>query len=187
MVNNTSVFIDRIYAELKADPEIPAVCIGIPYRDLDVTENGNEEQLRVLCRHAINVHGCKDICVLTGSKDNHEAETRLDIMLDEIGRHGLAVTDEHKIYGDFWYTGGIKLAHDIIEGKISRPDAVIAASDHMALGFIEEYTQLGGKIPDDICVLGFEATPEAALDDISLTSIESNFAKCAADAVDKIR
>ncbi|MBP5268284.1 MAG: GGDEF domain-containing protein, partial [Ruminococcus sp.] len=38
-----------------------------------------------------------------------------------------------------------------------------------------------------IRVLGFEATHEALLNKISLTTIESNFAKCAADAVDLIR
>lgn len=174
---------EKIYNRIKK-AGVPAVSISIPYKDLHVTSNDNENMLREICRHAIEVHGCKDICILTGQKGYHEAEQRLEIFKDEIEKHGLTVSDEHIIYGDFWYESGCKLAHDILEGRISKPDAIIAASDHMALGFIEEYTKLGGKVPDDICVLGFEATKEAALDDISLTSIESGFAKCAAEAVD---
>ena len=176
-----------LYRKVKEQTDIPVICIGIPLEEFETIENSNEEQIREICRHVIEVHGCKDICVLTGPKDNHEAEQRLEILLDEIERHGLSVSDEHRIYGDFWYTSGTNLARDVFNGKISKPDALIAVSDHMALGFIEEYTKLGGKVPEDICVVSFDATPEGMLDDISVTSIESNFAQCAADAVDTIR
>lgn len=187
MPNNESQYMEMLYPRIKAQPGLPAYCISMPYKDLAVVENANDEQIREICRHVIEVHGCNDICLLTGFKGNPEAEQRLELMLDEVKLHGLEVSDEHIRYGDFWYGSGIQLAQDIIEGRIAKPDAVIAASDHMALGFIDEYTRLGGEIPKDICVIGFEGTPEAALNRISLTSIESNFAKCAADAVDRIR
>lgn len=183
---NSDIF-ENIHSRIKEQTSAPTVSIGIPFGDSIVCENSNDAMFRELCSHAVDVHGCKDICILTGPKGSHEAEERLDIMLDEIRRRGLCVTHEHIIYGDFWYTSGIKLAQDMVSGKIPLPDALIAASDHMALGFIEEYTRLGGHVPEDIIVLGFEATREAMLDDITLSSIESNFAKCAADAVDKIR
>lgn len=173
--------------KIKKLSNIPVVCVCIPLENLKTIENSNEQLVREVCRHIIDVHGCKDICLLTGQKDNHEAEERLDIMLDEIHKHGLTVKDEHIIYGDFRYTSGVNLAHDVFEGRVSKPDALIAASDHMALGFIEEYTKLGGRVPEDIRVIGFDATLEGMLDDITLTSIESNFAKCAADAVNHIR
>lgn len=184
--NNTDLY-ERIYRQIKEQTTAPVVCIGMPFKEFETIDNVNDEQLRAVCRHAIEVHGCKDICLLTGYKGNHEAEQRLEIMLDEVKKHGLTVSDEHIIYGDFWYKSGVDLAHNILEGRIKKPDALITASDHMALGFIEEYTKLGGKVPEDICVVGFDATPEGMLDDVTLTSIESNFAKCAADAVDRIR
>ena len=187
MASDVTEVIEKLYKRIKGGTGVPAVCIGIPYKDLDFISNSNDSRLRELCRHAIDVHGCKDICILTGTKNNHEAEERLEIMLDEINKHGLKVSEEHRIYGDFWFTSGIALARDIMSGKISKPDAVISASDHMALGFIDEYTKQGGKIPEDIIVLGFEATYDALLADLPLTSIESNFSKCAADAVDHIR
>ena len=186
MYSNNDILIKGLYDRIKTSG-IPAVSISIPYKDIHTVSNNNEPMLRKMCRHAIEVHGCKEICLLTGQKDNFEAMQRLDIFIDEIEKHGLKVKDEHKVFGDFWYTSGSKLAEDIINGKISKPDALIAASDHMALGFIEKYIKLGGRIPEDICVMGFEATPAAALSEVPLTSIESNFAKCAADAVDYLR
>jgi len=187
MSSDLTEVMDMLCQKIGREADAPVVCIGIPYKDLDFIGNSNDEQLREICRHAARVHGCRDICILTGPKDNHEAEERLEIMLDELHKQGLEVSDEHRIYGDFWYTSGIKLAQDIISGAVGKPDAVIAASDHMALGFIDEYTKQGRRVPEDMVVLGFEATNDAMLADIPLTSIESNFAKCAADAVDHIR
>ncbi|MCR5147355.1 MAG: GGDEF domain-containing protein [Eubacterium sp.] len=184
--NQTKVM-EKLYDKIKHQTEAPLVNVGMPFGDMDYIQNENDEPIRELCRHAIEVHGCRDICILTGEKGHHESEERLEIMLDEIHKHGLEVTEEHRVYGDFWYSSGNKLAQDIVSGKIKKPDAVIAASDHMALGFIEEYTKLGGHVPEDVVVLGFEGTSEALLDDISLTTVDSNFAKCAADAVDRLR
>ena len=186
MYSNNFDLVDGLYKKIK-QTGTPAVSISVPYKDMPAIQNSNELMLRELCRHAIEVHGCKEICLLTGQKDNYEAQQRLATFIDEIEKHGLTVKEEHRIYGNFWYESGNQLARDIIDGRISKPDAVIAASDHMELGFIEEYTKLGGKVPEDICVLGFEGTVEAALDEITLTTIESNFARCAADAVDYIR
>ena len=185
--SNKIDIINKIYNDLRKKTSAPCISVGKPFKDLIVSENSNDQLMRELCRHAIEVHGCKDICLLTGFKDNYEAEDRLASMLDEIHKHGLEVSEDHIIYGDFWFDSGTKLAQDIVSGKVSKPDALIAASDHMALGFIEEYTHLGGHIPEDMIVLGFEATIDAFLSDITLTSIESNYAKCAADAVDILR
>ncbi len=185
--NNQSELVDLLYEWICKQSSVPVACIGIPYKDLPAVDGKNEDMFRELCRHAIDEHGCKRICILTGMQGNHEAEQRLQFMVDEITLHGLSVPPEYRVYGDFWYTSGEKLAHDIVEGRIEKPDAVIAASDHMALGLIQELTKLGKKVPEYLCVLGFEATDEGALEDISLTSIESNFASAAADAVDLIR
>ena len=165
----------------------PVQCISLPYKDLPVCESFNEPVLREMCRHAVETHGCKDICLITGFKGHPEAEERLAVFLDELGKLGIEVTDEHIVYSDFWYTGGEKLAEDIAGGRISKPDCVISASDHMALGLIERLEDLGYKIPDDMVVIGFEGTAEAAIASTSLTSYESNFTQSAADAVDEIR
>ena len=67
------------------------------------------------------------------------------------------------------------------------PEAVICASDHMAIGLVNQLVKKGVKVPDEVIVLGFEATQEAALNEISVTSFESNEAKTAAEAVDMLR
>ncbi len=36
-------------------------------------------------------------------------------------------------YGDFWENAAVGLAHEIIEGRIEKPEAVVCANDWMAI------------------------------------------------------
>ncbi len=179
--------LDRISENYSAHSKAPVECVSMHFKDYPTVPSNNEPVLREIVRHAIELHGCKNICLLTGFKDHPESEERLEVFLDEIHKHGLEVTDDHIVYGDFWYGSGEILGDDIAGGKVSMPDCVICASDHMALGLIERLKKHGIRIPEDIVVLGFEGTVEAAIAVTSLTSYESNFMKCAANAVDEIR
>lgn len=177
----------KISDRIQKQCHVPVVGLIVPYRNFHYIKNHNEPILREMCRHVIEVHNKKNICILTGHKGHPEAESRLSIFLDEIQKHGLTVSDEHIIYGDFWYTSGISLAEDLLDGTVSMPDAVICASDHMALGLIEKLKTNGVKIPEDIIVVGYEGTAEASLSTTTLTTFESNEKQSAAEAVDYIR
>ena len=179
--------IRSICERLKENPGIPAVALELPIEGLPTIENHNENILREMCRHVIEFHGKKKICILTGPKENAAASSRLEVFLDEIGKHGLTVAPEHIIYGDFWYNSGHKLADDFVSGAVEMPEAVICSSDHMALGLIDKLTKNGVKIPDDLIVIGFDSTDEGASGKVSLSSYDANDACSAANAVDYIR
>ncbi len=179
--------IGRVLERLQNECKKPVISLDVPLADYPMMENRNESVLREMCRHITQVHGCHDILLLTGQKDSYAAEVRLSVFLDELQKEGITVPDERIVYGDFWYTSGERLAQELLSGERPMPEAVIAASDHMALGLIEELSKHGVKIPEELIVLGFEATSEAITGDISLSSFEPNDANTAADAVDAIR
>ena len=173
-------------AEMLKAAKCPVVCMGTGIGEHKVIKSSNDFNLREICRHVVCHHGKRDIIILTGPKGNHEAEDRLTIFLDELEKLGVDVPEENIVYGNFWYDCGTALADEILSGKRKMPEAVIAASDHMALGMIDRLIKNGVKVPDDMIAVGFEATQEALLGEVSLTSFESNFTKTAADAVDYI-
>lgn len=187
LVDFNGDIISRLCDRLKAKPELPAVALEVPIEGLPMIPNCDENILREMCRHVIEVHGKKKICIITGHKGNESAEFRLRIFLDEIAKHGLTVAQEHIVYGNFWYDSGDDLAEKILSGAISMPEAVICGSDYMALGLISRLSRNGIRIPEDMIVIGFDATDEAANSKITLTSYEANDANSAADAVDYIR
>ncbi len=179
--------LSRIKERLLDYPDLPVCCLESELEGTKFIENDNEETLRELCRHAIEVHGKKKICILTGQKGNFVAEKRLSVFLDEAEKHGLSVLPEHIIYGDFWYTSGNWLADDIADGKVERPEAVLCASDCMALGLINKLTRRGIKVPEDIIVIGFDSTEEGAINAVTLSSFEPNDVDMGHRAVDYIR
>ncbi|MBQ9543359.1 GGDEF domain-containing protein [Ruminococcus sp.] len=173
-------------AEMLKAAKCPIVCMGAGIGDHKVIQSSNEFNLREIVRHVVCHHGKRDIIVLTGPKGNHEAEDRLTIFLDELEKLGVNVPEENIVYGNFWFDCGTALADEILSGKRKLPEAVIAASDHMALGLVDRLSRKGIKIPEQMIAVGFEATQEALLGEVSLSSFESNFTKTAADAVDYV-
>lgn len=187
LVDPNGEIIDHLCKRLKEKTGFPAVALEVPIEGIPMISNRDEAVLREMCRHVIEVHGKIKICIITGHKGNESAEFRLKIFLDEIYKHGLTVEQEHIIYGNFWYDSGDKLAEDLLSGAIAMPEAVICASDYMALGLISKLDGNGIKIPDDLIVIGFDATDEGSCNKITLSSYEANDANSAADAVDYIR
>lgn len=180
-------FLKHLTERLSKYPQLPKCVLEIPLEGLRLIGNHNEDVLREMCRHVIEVHGRKNICILTGQKGFDIAEKRLEIFLDEIGKHGLSVKPEHIVYGDFWYFSGDALARKIAEGEISQPDAVICASDCMAIGLMDRLAKYDLKVPEDIVVIGFDATDEGAINPTPLSSYDPGDVRMGADAVDYLR
>ena len=177
----------QLLARLAGYPELPVCVLELPMGDLPLIPNNNEEAIREQCRHAIEKHGRKRICVLTGHRGNEIAEARLAVYLDEIRRHGLDVLPEHIVYGDFYYFSGDALARRIAANEIPRPDAVICAGDCMAIGLADRLLKLGIRVPEDVLVIGFDSSDEGAVNLTTIASYEPADKEMGAAAVDYLR
>ncbi len=60
-------------------------------------------------------------------------------------------------------------------GAPSRPTAVFAANDHMALGVVHALHEAGVRIPQDVAVAGFDDLPEGAYLTPPLTTVRQDF------------
>ena len=172
---------------LKAHPDLPVVTLEMSIGDLPMIKSDNEMALREMCRHMIEVHGKKNLCILTGPKGNEVAEERLNVCLDEIEKAGYSVSKEHIVYGDFWYSSGDTLARQLADGEISMPEAVLCTSTHMALGLIYRLRQLGINVPEDITVIGFDNTMEGCCNDVILSAYDAADTFSASQTVDYLR
>ena len=179
--------ISEVKDVLRVKPNLPVVTLELPEGDYPVIPNRNEECLREMARHVIEKHGKKRLCILTGQKGYPISESRLGILLDEIQKHGLTVDTEHVIYGDFWYDSGDQLGKDLLEGKISLPDAILCASDFTALGLLDRLAGSKIRVPQDLLVIGFDTMDEGRCNDVVLSSFETADVAMAGDAVDYLR
>ena len=176
---------DELLERLK-DYNKPVISLDLPFGDYETVYTDDRAAFSVITEHILDVHQCKNVYFLTGHKGHDVSKERLAGYIDVLERRGLPVNEDNIFYGDFWYSGGEQLADKIEKGKVPMPDAVICASDHMAIGLANRLVKHNIRVPEDIIVTGFDATAEAAINDLTITTYRPEIGEAASKAVDAI-
>lgn len=180
--------LDGVMQKIKEKTDIPVVLIDYPYENFTMIPTDDREAFSRIAKHILDTHKCDPdkVYFLTGMKDYDVSEKRLGGFLDIYNERGLKVDESHIFYGDFWYGGGEAVADKIASGEVPMPQAVVCASDHMAIGVVRRLTENGIKVPEQVIVTGYDATLEAALNDITVTTYAPDVSSAAARAVNKL-
>ena len=121
----------------------------------------NEQAMRSLAEHLVNVHGITRLGFVAGSHDSPDSVARVVAFRQAAEELG-ATLDEVDLLESDWTSAGGEVA---MQARLSRPEplpqAFACANDQTAIGVIYVLNAQGLKIPDDIVVTGF--------DDITLT------------------
>jgi DNA-binding LacI/PurR family transcriptional regulator len=83
---------------------------------------------------------------------------------------GVAFDPDVVTEGDFTFEGGYQAAETLWSRPLP-PDAVMAATDVMAIGAMRYLVQGGIKVPQEVAVVGFDDIPLARLVDPPLTTV----------------
>lgn len=150
-----------IHTHLAARQDIPIVIVGIYTSTLESPNvrflNTNDaHDLEVITRHLIEVHGCTQIDLLTGTQGNEAAELRRMGYCNALTAHGIPIEEGRIHYGDYWMSSGEALAREYASGAHPMPQAIVCANDYMAYGMIDTLTDVGIRVPEDIIVVGYE-------------------------------
>ncbi|GAA2411427.1 LacI family DNA-binding transcriptional regulator [Actinomadura vinacea] len=151
---------DQLAALVQASAGAPVVLAGrpldgvpLPYVDVD-----NRGGARAAVRHLL-ASGRRRIGTIAGPSDmgagvDRLAGYRLAVREAGMGDTGLVG------HGDFGRLSGEQVMSVLLE---RRPDldAVLAASDQMAVGALRALRRAGRRVPDDVAVVGFDDAPVA--------------------------
>lgn len=165
----------------------PVISIDMPYGSCPVSYTESLRAFAEITGHIIKEHNCQKIYFLSGQADNPISGQRIEGYKSAMTAHGLDVTDDMVFYGDFWYTGGELLADRIASGDVSMPEAVVCASDHMAIGLANRLAAKSIKVPEQVIVTGYDGIPEALLNEITITTCVPDVKAAAAKAVNMLR
>lgn len=138
-----------------------------------------------IIRHFIEEHGFTRICFMTGPADHWDAQERVNCFKREMTHHELPIEDHQIFYGDFWKNKG-KEACDWFLDVEERPQAILCANDYMALAVTSELIGRGYRIPEDICVSGYDGLQDTLNFTPSVTTMAVPFEKMGIKAVDII-
>ena len=122
--------------------------------------------------------GHKRIAQISGPEEWMEASARTEGFVAELAAHGLEPVAI--ISGDWTAGSGHRAAAAIDE---SGATGVFASNDQMALGVIGGLRERGVRVPEDVSVVGFDDTPDAAYFWPPLTTVRQDFEELARRAV----
>ncbi|GLW54364.1 LacI family DNA-binding transcriptional regulator [Kitasatospora phosalacinea] len=131
---------------------------------------------RAVTEHLLSL-GHTRIWHVAGPGEWIEAEGRLQGWRAALEAAGLPVPPH--LAGDWspasGHAAGRRVAEAFRRGARSRPTAVFAANDHMALGVVHALHEAGVRIPQDVAVAGFDDLPEGAYLTPPLTTVRQDF------------
>lgn len=139
-----------------------------------------------LTKHFIDDHKFTKICYMSGPLSAPDAVIRRNGFKDAMEDSGLAVNSSIEFEGDYWVFKGQAALEHFMKAYGGVPEAIICANDHMAINICEELKRLGYRIPDDVCVSGFDEIVEGQGYEPALTTVRMPTVELARAALDII-
>lgn len=181
--DNTGEICKKLLNLLKNKCHKPVVTMDTTLGNYPCIQTDDIPAFEEIVCHLMDVHHCRNIYFLNGGEQYEVSAKRLTGFRNVFAKRDISFPEEHIFYGDFWYTSGEQLADRIASHEVAMPDAVVCASDHMAIGLINRLLKHGIQVPEQIRVTGFDATAEAAINEPAVTSYIPRIEQAAAEAV----
>lgn len=139
----------------------------IPYLVTD-----NYSGMKACMEHLIEDHGYRKITFLSGPRNNHDAEERMQAYRDIMQQHGLEVTDTMIAYGD--YTDQVDDQAGYLLDNNPGVEAIVCANDAMAKACYRVCITRNLIVGKDVAITGFDDIAPASTMTPPLTSISQD-------------
>ncbi len=172
----------RIFSYIK-EISVPCVIIGREHEGFVSVYAKQREVIRDITHHVIREHGCKKLYFLSGIENDRNSLERYRGFLDAVKAEGLHFDESGLFYGDFWKEKPKILAEKIASGEIDKPDAVICASDAMAISLCDTLMENGVRVPEDVIITGYDGDWGALTHKPSVTTATGRDGQTGGEAV----
>ncbi len=150
---------------------LPTCAVGVPVPGFASVTVDNQSGMREALVHLINDVGRKRVAFIRGPTANREAEERFRVYRDVMTEYRLSVDPDLIITGDFEAASGAAAIRTLIDERRMGFDAVVAASDLMALGALNALSERGVPVPERVSVVGFDDIEAARFATSPLTTV----------------
>jgi LacI family transcriptional regulator len=118
--------------------------------------------------------GHKRIGFISGRAELESSNRRLMGYRDSLIKMGIPIDDELIASGEYTMKSGAECARELLSLD-SRPTAIFASNDQMAMGVFQVAEELGIRIPDDLSLIGFDNISESKY--LGLTTVDQFVSK----------
>ncbi len=146
------------------------VTVGIEFPGIENVRIEAAGGMIALAEHLVQVHGRRNFLFLAGPAGHRESEARHAEFLRGMERLLGASRTVPVIHGDFTEEDARERILAFLDSG-GRPDAVVAANDHMAIGALRALAERGFVLPRDVSVTGYDDTEDSRFSVPPLTTI----------------
>lgn len=150
---------------------LPSCSVGAQLADCPSVTVDNEAGMREALGHLITDVGRRRIAFIRGPESNREAEQRFRVYCDVLSEQRLSLDPELVVVGDFEAASGAAAVRTLIDDRHIGFDAIVAASDLMALGALNALLERGVAVPERVSVVGFDDIEAARYATSPLTTV----------------
>jgi len=149
---------------------IPCIVLNNTLREpINCIAVDNKSAAEEIVQHFVKL-GHKRIATIAGDQSTQAGVMRLKGFEKSLKKHGITTPKQYITIGDFLRTPARNAAKKLLALK-SRPTAIFAASDVMALELIDIARSKGIKVPEDLSVIGFDDNPLISTCSIPLSTV----------------
>jgi len=167
--------------ESSLDGAVIVIVDSEPSKKFDVVNMDNIYGATIATQYLIDA-GHTEILHVTGPEKDYESNKRRAGYEATMKAAGLK---SDVIVGDWTIAKGFETGVKISNLK-KRPTAVFCANDHLALGMMKAFSEVGIDVPGDISIIGFDNIPEANYLIPALTTVGQNFDELGSNAIEKM-
>jgi DNA-binding LacI/PurR family transcriptional regulator/DNA-binding CsgD family transcriptional regulator/PAS domain-containing protein len=162
---------ERLVRFLEGFRPLPLVTIGFAAPGFPAIACDNDRGITEMVTHLVRSHGHRRVAYLGGPVHAPDAVARLAAFSTALRAVGLDPDDRLVFRGDFSHRSGERMAASLeVSGHLPF-DAVVAANDEMALGFVAGLERRGFVCPRDYAITGFDDLPDARIAAPALTTV----------------
>lgn len=184
LIQSYAVYSDTIERVRAAG--IPAVSIDADLEGFYYLGVENYRPMKKLVEHLLEHHGFTKINYVSGKDFNSDSRERLAAYCDALREHGLPVEEKRIFRGAFTNEHGRDAAKKMLESPAELPEAVVCATDWIAIGVRSVFADHGIAVPDQVALTGFDDSFDARNTMPRLTTVSRNQEEVGRGAVRKI-
>lgn len=174
------------YIDLILASGTPCVMIDCIDQSLNMSSiQVNEAQAAHLATRHLLEHGYRDIGIICGPTTMLNTQDRLRGWRQALEEAGLEVNPDWIFSTDYTRAGGYEATQRLLRGSL--PRALFTTNEQQALGCLRALAEHGLKVPDDVGLVCFNATPESQFNVPSLTAVCQPIARMAREAISMLK
>lgn len=158
-------------------------CSNIDNSILDTVTFDAYQGATLVARH-FHSEGYKKLGMIEGPSEMPESRFRTNGFTDYITH----VAEEQMVWtyrGDYTLESGVE-AFEEFQKLTVKPEAIFAANDAMAVGFMEAARESGYKFPQDVALAGYDNLPLCETHYPKITSVDTDYSRLAENTIDNL-